>query len=74
MPTSWTQCSPNCDGWAVFWTGLKGDNDCEIQSCDECNRFATDEDAREHARKLIETLTEGTFVAPMRDTSKRYFE
>lgn len=34
-------CGPDCPGWAVFDTG----GGVEIQRCDECDRFASDDDA-----------------------------
>lgn len=49
------RCDPDCLGWAVF-------NDTEIQRCDDCGRFETDEDAAEHVetsyRQLLEAAEE----------------
>ena len=39
------RCHPECLGWAVF-------NDAEIQRCDECARFASDEEAIAHVEAL----------------------
>lgn len=38
-------CCPGCPGWAVF-------NDNEIQRCDECGRFADDDEAVIHVNEL----------------------
>jgi hypothetical protein len=40
-----TACSPGCPGWDVF-------NGSEIQRCDECRRFADDDEAIAHVAGL----------------------
>ena len=39
---TWYPCSPGCPGWGVF------NENGEIQRCDECNRFADDDEAIQH--------------------------
>ena len=45
---SWTPCAPGCPGWGVF-------NGIEIQKCDACARFATDDEAIAHVLELERT-------------------
>lgn len=47
-----TRCCVTCPGWAVFETNR---NPREIERCDECARFETDEAAVTHVVGLLRT-------------------
>lgn len=40
------RCDGPCPGWGVF-------NDAEIQRCDQCGVFESDDEAREHVERLL---------------------
>lgn len=47
MTRTWHPCDPGCPGWGVF------NENGEIQRCDECNRFADDDEAIQHVSHLM---------------------
>lgn len=44
-PPTWEPCDPMCHGWEVFFSPEYG---YEIQRCDDCARFKSDEGAEVH--------------------------
>lgn len=48
---TWEKCHPACLGWDIF-------NGHEIQRCDACNRFASDEDAIDHVERMAKRFEE----------------
>ncbi|NIR28715.1 MAG: hypothetical protein GWN84_05245 [Gammaproteobacteria bacterium] len=52
-PPAWEgeRCSDGCPGWGVFDIGARPPG-VEVERCDCCDRFATDEEAEDYVLRL----------------------
>lgn len=55
-PGTWPRCSPECEGWDWFDTPFGR----EIERCDDCDRFADDDEALAYVKDLMAKIADMT--------------